>query len=305
MRTNRIIRNTIIGLSTLIGSSNFSPSIENSAIKNIEKVPTKYTQIIKYTNTGTETTVGKHIKVPYKPLPLQGATVMVNPGHGIVRKDGSFDYGKVIKKGRKQIKESDLNDNVGENVRRKLEKLGAKIIYVDNTEVHAIQALENQYNPDVFVALHHDAKADGPKAKNAGETMYAWGKKSYKLAKSVNKWFKKDSIIPNNGIDSTWAKHLCVLNADSKTPALLVEGGFMTNKSELKILNTQDYQNKEAQNIVQGIRDFIEHKWAEEKEIKKAEEIAKTPKLRLLFEKVDSPFKFKFDFTTPSADKDI
>lgn len=320
MRINRIIGNTIIGLTSLIGSSNIAPKATIATAEKLtnrinivaEHIPIKNmfdanTYLPADTLSSVEISTRQGLRSiyrsDYKPLPLEGTKIMVNPGHGIKRKDHSMDYGKIIGKGKRAIREADINDKVAENVRRKLEKLGATVIYVDNTEVHAIQRLENEHNPDVFVAIHQDAKADGPKAKNSGETMYAWTTAGKKLAKKINNWYKKDTIITNNGLHTVWAKELCVLNADSTIPAVLVEGGFLTNKRELKILNTQDYQNIQAQNITQGIRDFIEGQRVEAIRKAKAEKIAKTPKMKLLYEQFIGPYKPTIKIN--SADKDI
>lgn len=318
MQVNRTIRNTIIGLTSLIGSSNVVPK---TAIPTTEKLTNKITVIAnkipsesiyeaseKYaTDTLSSVEISTKPKTyvykrGYTPLPLEGTSVMINPGHGIRRKDGTMDYGKVIGKGKKAIREADINDKVAENVRRKLQKLGATVIYVDNTDVHSIKSLQNQYRPDVFVAIHHDAKAKGRRAKNSGETIFGWGELGRKLAQKINIWYKNDSTIPNNGINSAWAKELCVLKADPKIPAVLIEGGFMTNQRELKLLNTQDYQNIQAQNIVQGIRDFITTQRLEAAIKAKAEKTAKTPKMQLIFEKITEPYKLSLKTDSSGVD---
>jgi N-acetylmuramoyl-L-alanine amidase len=43
----------------------------------------------------------------------------------------------------------------------------------------------------------------------------------------------------------------------SKSIAVLYEGGFMTNKQELGLLADPKFQEKTAQAIIQGIRQFI------------------------------------------------
>ena len=44
---------------------------------------------------------------------------------------------------------------------------------------------------------------------------------------------------------------------NAKKPAVLVECGFMTNKNELELLKTEEYQRKMAFLIATGILDYI------------------------------------------------
>lgn len=198
--------------------------------------------------------------IPFRPeyqkkLPLYGMTIMVNPGHNVV-KNGHFDFGSHGHLGKKVIREMDLNAKVAEDVRRKFEKLGANVIYVEKTPIGKIRDKENEIRPDLFIAIHHDAKAPGKHAKNSGETVYCWGP-SKKVGTYINKEFKKDTSIPNNPNSESWASGLCVLKADSSINAVLVEVGFMSNPKELKLLNSLEYQDKAAQMIVDGSRKFL------------------------------------------------
>jgi len=229
-----------------------------------------------------------------KPLsPLKGKTIMLNPGHGCI-KDGGIDKGANYKLGKTTIFEMDLNDQVAGDVKRKLELLGAKVIYVDNTGIKAIKDLENKYKPDAFIAIHHDALTK----KSSGETMYAHGDKSMALRKDINKFFAADKTIKNNEYSAyvkSRSEELTVLAADSSIPAVLTEIGYGSNPKELKTLITQDYQDKAAQCIVEGIKSYI-------KKTKKNP----PPKIAPwdLVHQVDK--KPKFNLITPkSSEKDI
>ncbi|HNW26004.1 MAG TPA: N-acetylmuramoyl-L-alanine amidase [Candidatus Gastranaerophilaceae bacterium] len=189
-------------------------------------------------------------------LPLEGKTIMINSGHGAQKGPSLVDEGAKAKSGKKIIKEADLNDKVAINVKRKLTKLGAEVIYLDNMPLPMIRKIQEGVKADLFVSIHHDSKPAGFK-HNSGETIFAFGEKSTPLAQTINKWFKQDDTIPNNGINSAWAQQLYVLQSSNIIPSVLVEVGHMSNKNELKILNKQEYQDIEAQNIVEGIRDFF------------------------------------------------
>lgn len=62
-------------------------------------------------------------------LPLAGFTIMLNPGHGVVKPNGKLDSGAVGKLENKQpIFESDLNAAEAKIIQRKLEALGAHVL---------------------------------------------------------------------------------------------------------------------------------------------------------------------------------
>lgn len=264
--------------------------------------------------------------IPWRPevekkLPLAGYTVMVNPGHGEKKGKGTA-VGTKGKLGRKTIFEMDLNDKVALNVQRKLEKMGANVIYVDNTPIKQIRDLENQHHPNVFVAIHHDAKGSASSLKS-GETIYAWGQ-STKVAKYINKEFNEEKTIPNNGVNlekiikrskdpnkkiktpeelEKKSKGLTVLQGDSTINAVLVEGGFVSNKNELKILNTKEYQNIEAQCITDGIKKFLTAKTKhKEIELKRQKEAEFKKKVFWTESLKDKAFKLPYTYTGDGTD---
>ncbi len=189
-------------------------------------------------------------------LPLEGKIIIINPGHGARKGPSLIDEGAKARLGKKVIKEADLNDKVAVNVRRKLMKLGAEVIYLDNMSLPMIRDIQQSVRADLFVSIHHDSKPAGFR-HNSGETIFAFGEKSMPLAETMNKWFKNDTTIPNNGVNSIWAERLYVLQASNIVPSVLVEIGHMSNSKELKILNQQGYQDISAQCIVEGIRDYL------------------------------------------------
>ncbi len=189
-----------------------------------------------------------------KNLSLAGMSVMVNPGHGVIRDNGVKDAGAttIIRDNgkKKRITEADLNKDVAQRVRVDLEKRGAKVIYVENMEIHQIQNLENKLHPDLFIAIHHDA------GKGKGKTVYGWGN-SLSAAEDITNALNMDKTIPINKMKPSWAKDLCVLKADQSIPAVLIEMGYVTKKNELNKLMDPNYQNVEAQLVSDGIEDFL------------------------------------------------
>lgn len=234
-----------------------------------------------------------------KSAPLQGMTVIVNPGHNVRLKDGTFDRGMHGKLGKETIYEMTLNDKVAQNVKKKFEQLGANVIYVEKTLIDSIKEKENKIKPDLFIAIHHDAKGSGKHAPTNGETVYCWGQ-SQKFGQYINDELKKDPTIKNIANSPSYAKGLCVLKADTSINAVLVELGFVTNKKELEILNSAQYQDKAAQMIVDGSEKFLlERKALKEKDIQKNNEQNIRKKIKLF----DSTKNKNNEFQIPSFQK--
>lgn len=218
---------------------------------------------------------------PLRPdkLPLNGYTVMLNSGHGAFNDKGAagrLNDGQLIT-------EEELNDKTALNVKRKLELLGANVVYLDNLDVMTIWRLENKIKPDIFVSIHQNSNKN---KSYRGETLYAVSDESLKAANFINERFKADDIIPNNKINREISEGLWVLNADKGIPAVLVEVGYISNSTDVEILNLPQYQNLSAQFIVDGIRDFFRFK----KDERRQKEVTEDAKLNLLFEQITNPF---------------
>lgn len=233
-------------------------------------------------------------------LPLSGLTIMINPGHGgeiKQRKSNTtlVDVGFVVKANKQTIYESDLNDIVADKVRVKFEKLGAKVVYADNMEKYDVQALENKVKPDLFISIHHD-KID-PSCFSS-ETVLANSKNSKIAAEYINQKFKDDKSISNHTDMSNLAKKLVVLKADENIPAVLVEVGNVNCPNDLKYLLSDDYQEKEADFIVEGSKDFFDKSDLGRQLKHNAEEKMTKEKLNLLKPKWD--FKLDSQCKAPS-----
>lgn len=228
--------------------------------------------------------------VPYniKEYPLAGKTIMLTPGHDCMKKNPKtgkyfYDAGAQARLNGKMIQEKDLNAKFTKELAENLTHLGAKVVYVDKQTKEKVQTIENTLKPDAFITIHNDYKGS---RLNSGETVYAnyaKSSESVKMANYISDRLKDDKTIPNNKVNISKGKApgLCVLKANGAIPAVLVEMGFMSNKKELKILNSEKYQKKGAQVISEGIQDYF----AGEKRKNEQEEFTK---------KIHSTFKITF-----------
>lgn len=221
-------------------------------------------------------------------LPLAGLTIMVNPGHGIPTLEdprGKGPFGRIGKL--PPIFESDINDIDATKIKTKLEQLGAKVVYVDNTSLSDIQKLENKIKPDLFIAIHQDNNVS---KEVSGETVYAWTKESLKVASFINDKLKSETSIKNRPINSndiSLAKSYKVLKADESIPAVLVEMGFIRNQHDFKIITSPEYQEIASQKIVEGISDYFESKYPKRTKMEPLERIY----TKSIFEKLLQPYR--------------
>lgn len=119
-------------------------------------------------------------------------------------------------------------------------------------------AIANGNEAALFVSVHYNS-ATSPKAE--GVEVYYFesdenkgrSQKSKELAAKV-----LDRVIESTGSKSRGVKHgnFAVIR-ETKMPAVLVEGGFVSNQNELLKLRSPDYQKTLAGGIALGIHDFL------------------------------------------------
>lgn len=111
-------------------------------------------------------------------------------------------------------------------------------------------------NPDaIFVSIHLNKFTTS--AANGAQVFYTKNyKEAYNLAQSVQKSIisliqPQNTRVVKQGTDSTY------LLKNAAVPAIIVECGFLSNKTELEKLKNDDYQSQMAFAIVGGIMDYL------------------------------------------------
>lgn len=106
----------------------------------------------------------------------------------------------------------------------------------------------NKWAADLFVSIHANGYSD-PRA-NGVETFYYQGStRGKQVATSIQKELAQSTGNKNRGV---FAADFYVLKHTSM-PSVLVETGFVSNEKDAGLLKTEDYQNKAARAIVNGI----------------------------------------------------
>ena len=122
------------------------------------------------------------------------------------------------------------------------------------SDIHNRMKIINE-NPDaVFVSIHQNHFAD--KSVHGTQVFYSKNNPmSQALAQKI-----QDSVANNIQPDNTRqikkSGTEIYLLYNSKSPSIMVECGFMSNKNDLSLLHDDDYQKKIALSIADGILNF-------------------------------------------------
>ena len=190
-------------------------------------------------------------------LPLSGKIILVDPGHG-GPDGGAGDEGAL---------EKDIALNVSLKLREYLQEQGALVIMTregdtdladDATKGYSRRKVEdlkkrldmiNNQDIDFYISVHLNSI---PSARWSGaQTFYApQFDENERAAK-----FVQDELIQNLENTNRKAKpinHVYILD-NAKKPGVLVEVGFLSNPTERTNLKKDDYQEKLAASIYNGL----------------------------------------------------
>ena len=188
---------------------------------------------------------------------LAGKLIVVDPGHG-GRDTGARDEFRTG-----QVYEKDITLAIGRRVRDVLAADGATVLMTRNDDsfppLMSRPAFANDHHADYFVSIHADSF--GSQNARTGTTVYFHAQNGLcrQMAADIGRRVSQVSGIPYNGVKSDtirFATGFGVLRG-SDMPAVLVETGYMNNDDDLAKLRDDATQQKIAEGIVAGIRDFI------------------------------------------------
>lgn len=121
--------------------------------------------------------------------------------------------------------------------------------------------LAKKRKADLFVSIHFNS---APNRKAEGiEVFYFESNKDKKRSAESKKLAQAvlNRLIASTGAPSRGIKHAnFAVIRDSTTPAILIEGGFMTNEREMDKLKDPAYMKKLAWATAQGIDDYVNGK---------------------------------------------
>ena len=199
---------------------------------------------------------------PYAPFvpnsaSLAGKIIVIDPGHGGRDTGGAAGL-------HPDFYEKNITLAVGLRLRDVLTRAGATVIMTRTDDsfpaLESRPALANSRHADYFISIHAD---DSELGRNtlAGTTVYFHAQNSVcrLMAADIGRRISEVSGISYNGVKSDTIRFrtgFAVLRG-SEMPAVLVETGYMNNDRDLAVLRDDGGQERIAQGIVAGLRDFI------------------------------------------------
>lgn len=178
---------------------------------------------------------------------LAGKTIVLDAGHG--GKDGGA-------KSVAGVKEKELTLGTARLLKNKLQSYGARVVLTRSSDEYvplsARVAAARLYQADAFISLHYDSAAD-PDA--SGITIYYYDRfADYELAQSFQGLFRQLSALPFRGI--AFGDYY-VLRENEK-PSVLLELGYLSNRSDAAVVATNGYQEAVTTAIVNAVRHYFQ-----------------------------------------------
>lgn len=195
------------------------------------------------------------------PIPIKSGTlttkafIVIDPGHG-----GKDVGAQSISKPRYQ--EKSLNLVTALFLKSYLDQLGyhTEMTRHDDTfmslERRALFA--NDKKPDLFVSIHYNS---APSSEAQGIEVFYFQEKDNKervaaskqLAKTVLKCVLNQTKANSRGVKQG---NFAVIR-QTKMPAILVEGGFLTNEAELQKIKDPAYLKRIAWGVAKGVDEYL------------------------------------------------
>jgi N-acetylmuramoyl-L-alanine amidase CwlD len=172
--------------------------------------------------------------------------VTLDPGHG-----GS-DSGTV---GQKGTREKDVTLAIATKLARIMEANGTSVQMTRMKDLEILLRprveMANRNDADVFVSIH--ANSFGSQHGVNGIETYYFSDESLPLAKSIHKSLLRSLGRPDRGV----RKNNFYVVHHTKMPAALIEIGYLSNAEEEALLTSPAYQERAAQAIYAGIKDYM------------------------------------------------
>lgn len=201
--------------------------------------------------------------VPTVSLPISGKTVVVDAGHGVPDEGAESSNG---------TSEAETNLKIALKLQELLEQSGCTVLLTRSDEnaiydidskslkqkkisdIHNRVKIGNESSADIFVSIHLNKIPQ--KQYDGWQTFYkADSEEGRKLAiciqESLGKAIQKENSRIAKSIENIYIiKHV-------EIPTTIVECGFLSNPEEEKMLLDNDYQDKLAWGIYNGIINYF------------------------------------------------
>ena len=199
--------------------------------------------------TGAAVAGGSGYLMAFAPLDKTKATV--DPGHG------GPDGGAVGPRG---TKEKDVTMAIATKLARQMAAGGISVQLTRMRDVEVLLRprveLANQQDSDLFISIH--ANSFPGNSKVAGIETYYFSDRALPLATAIHQRLVSSLKRPDRGVkrNNFYVVH------HTKMPAALVEIGYISNPEEEALLTSAAYQERAAQAIYAGVKDYLARRQA-------------------------------------------
>ena len=191
----------------------------------------------------------KVMTVELQNAPLSGKVIVLDPGHG------GADAGAISPGG---LREKELNLAVAARLKQKLEALGAEVLLTREDDrylwLYDRVAIANRVGGAVLLSIHAN-NHDNRKILGLEVWHYPEREESAMLAKAL-----ADAVLARTGqhFRGIMSSKDFVIPREAEMPAVIFEMGFISNREEEKLLITEEFQDKIAEGLSQGLLDYFQ-----------------------------------------------
>lgn len=194
--------------------------------------------------TGKPVAGGRGFLMSFAPLDQTKATL--DPGHG------GADAGAV---GAKGTREKDVTFAIATKLARQMAAGGISVQLTRLRDVEVLLRprveLANRQDSDLFISIHANAFPNNRGV--AGIETYYFSDQAQPLASAIHKHLVASLKRPDRGV----RRNNFYVTHHTKMPAALVEIGYLTNPEEEALLGTSAYQERAAQAIYAGVKEYL------------------------------------------------
>ncbi|MBT2678918.1 N-acetylmuramoyl-L-alanine amidase [Bacillus sp. ISL-35] len=174
--------------------------------------------------------------------------IMLDAGHG---------YNTPGKRSPDGLREYEFNRAVANYAKQLLENYKNVTVYFSHSDQRDVSLTArtdkaNSLNVDIFVSIHANAFGSGGWNNVGGIETYVYPSRppvANQLAQKIQRNLVIATGLENRGVRTA---DFHVLR-ETKMDAVLVEGGFMTNRNEVELLRSETYRRTVAEGIVTAL----------------------------------------------------
>lgn len=175
--------------------------------------------------------------------------ILIDAGHGDFD-SGSENLGYL---------EKDINLKLALKLEEALKEAGYAVVMTRNDdsflELYERSDLANETKADLFISIHQNSYMEDSSVN--GIEVYYNNEKSTddeKLAQSIQDSLINETRATDRGIR---ARNDLFVISETTMPAVLIETAYISNKNELSLITSDNYQDKVIRGIVTGIEEFL------------------------------------------------